>query len=439
MSDLLTASEPIAVCEAALGNPFSAHARRLHDSEVAAFDDRVADWAGWWRRHTAVWGADPMFTLAAYVGLRRDAEGDPGACAAATARRVAVLAGLGVPVDEAMAELACRARAVRRALDALVGDGAEMARVREAGWKAAFGDRLDLTPSLAELIRRTPVLIVGEPGTGKELLAQSLLLASPGAFAEGRWTPPRTDSVNLAGLPADLVAGTLFGHEKGAYTGAAKARAGLLERCAGGAVFLDEVADLPPQAQVGLLRCLQEGRVRRLGADADVEAAPRILSATHRDLDALVGRERFRVDLHHRLSAVVIQMPPLMARRGDILPLAERVLGMVGPDAGHALLDKLRALVEGPAAAHRWPGNVRELIAVLHALALGMEPRLMTGSTPVSDEVPDGILEGTWSEREVQAWYADRVVRRAPNHTVAAERLGVHRNTLAARLKDLRG
>jgi len=423
--------------QSVLRNPYANAAREAYRRLPGAGAMDLPFWVDWWRHwHDPIGSGIPLH-LIAYIAPGPGPEGEAAAVAAATARRIVDLGKAGLPIDEGAAELACRVRATRRSLDMLVGFTPVMNDVRRLGWSAAFGERLDLTQGLRQRIRKTPVLIVGEPGTGKELLARSLLLASPGAFTDGEWIPAIRDAVNLAGLPSDLVAGALFGHVAGAYSGAVGERQGLLERCQDGAVFLDEVADLPPRAQVGLLRCLQEGKVRRLGANEDRVAAPRILSATHRDLDRLVARDRFRIDLYHRLNAVVIEMPPLRARRSDIMPLADHLRGDLPPDAWHIVRDGLKALLAGHAADHPWPGNVRELIAVLHALALGIAPRLMMSTAqPLSEEMPSGLRDCEWTDKQVRGWYAARAMKHHQTRTAAAKALDIHRNTLAERLRE---
>jgi DNA-binding NtrC family response regulator len=228
----------------------------------------------------------------------------------------------------------------------------------------------------------------------------------------------------------------LFGHRRGAYTGAGGDRAGVLEACHGGAVFLDEVADLPMPAQVALLRSLQEGTVRPLGADASRPAAPRIISATHRDLAAMVREGGFRVDLYHRLSSVVLTVPALRERPEDLPVLAEAVLREVEPQLRPLILERFEAFRHGVGAGYHWPGNVRELAAVLRTLALGLTPRLLAGGEPSEGRFPPGLEDGQWSLDAVKRWYAQYVADLHPTRTAAARALDIDRSTLRGLLKS---
>jgi transcriptional regulator with GAF, ATPase, and Fis domain len=197
------------------------------------------------------------------------------------------------------------------------------------------------------------VLIQGERGTGKELVAAAIHEAS-----RRRDRPYVT--LNCAALPVDLLASELFGHERGAFTGALERRPGLLAAADTGTVFLDEIGDLSPQGQAALLRFLQEREVRPLGSTASVRLDVRVIAATNRDLAAAVAKGEFRADLYDRISDVVLTVPPLRARREDILELA----GCLATDYGrrHGLAVKRLSRQAGRALmAYDWPGNIREL------------------------------------------------------------------------------
>jgi transcriptional regulator with GAF, ATPase, and Fis domain len=206
-----------------------------------------------------------------------------------------------------------------------------------------------------------PVLLLGESGSGKELAAREVRRAS--ARAGAPWVP-----VNCAALSETLLLSDLFGHARGAFTGADRARAGVFETANGGTVFLDEIGDLPPVAQGNLLRVLQEGEVRRLGESTARRVDVRLVAATHRDLGAMVRDGRFRQDLYYRLKVCTVTLPPLRERGGDVMLLAEHFLAAERrrrerPQL-HLAADACRAL-----EAHRWPGNVRELAHALQAAA----------------------------------------------------------------------
>jgi DNA-binding NtrC family response regulator len=202
-----------------------------------------------------------------------------------------------------------------------------------------------------------PVLILGESGTGKELVAAAIHRLS------GRRSA-RFEAVNCGGLTRELLRSELFGHERGAFTGAVERHPGLLTVAHGGTVFLDEVGDLAPEAQVMLLRFLAEGEIRPVGATRASHADVRVVAATHRDLVGLMREERFREDLYYRLRRVVLTVPPLRERPEDLPFLVEHFRRQV--NARHRLA--IEGVTPGALrrlATHRWPGNVRELEAVL--------------------------------------------------------------------------
>jgi sigma-54 specific flagellar transcriptional regulator A len=207
----------------------------------------------------------------------------------------------------------------------------------------------------------TNVLILGESGTGKEMVARHVHELS------GRSGHPFVP-VNCGAIPADLLESELFGHEKGAFTGALSTRIGRFEFAEGGTLFLDEIGDMSLQMQVKLLRVLQERTFERVGSNRTIACNVRIIAATHRDLDAAIVAGRFREDLFYRLNVFPVQMPPLRERLEDLPVLIEHLLCRQGQNAGrHIRLEKsaMRCLVR-----NRWPGNVRELANLLERLAI---------------------------------------------------------------------
>ena len=217
-----------------------------------------------------------------------------------------------------------------------------------------------------------PVLVTGETGTGKELAAQALHALS------GRAGRPFL-AVNCGAIPANLVQSELFGHERGAFTGAAQRRVGLFETADGGTVFLDEVGDLPADAQTSLLRVLQEGTLERVGSNQPLRVDVRVLAATHVDLEQAVAQGRFRRDLYYRLNVLRLPMPALRDRGNDVLLLAEHFLrSFRSRHPGRA-----RGFDPGARLAMRhfdWPGNVRELLNRVQRAAIVSEHELIAAS-----------------------------------------------------------
>ncbi len=206
------------------------------------------------------------------------------------------------------------------------------------------------------------VLLTGESGVGKEVAARTVHHKS--RRADGPFI-----AINCGALPGNLLESELFGHEKGAFTGAGKRKRGLLELAQGGTVFLDEIGELEPHLQVKLLRVIQERRFTRVGSCVEIEVDVRWIAATNRDLDTEMAAGRFRRDLYHRLGVFPIHLPPLRRREQDIVPLAERLLINVGIDTGQGgltLTDAAKSKLERAP----WPGNVRQLANALERAAI---------------------------------------------------------------------
>lgn len=220
------------------------------------------------------------------------------------------------------------------------------------GQSTAFLEVLERASRAASLDR--PVLVIGERGTGKELVAERLHRLS------GRWSQPLV-IMNCAALPETLIEAELFGHEAGAFTGASKARAGRFEEADGGTLFLDELGTLSMAAQDRLLRAVEYGEITRIGSSRPMRVDVRIVAATNEHLPDRVLKGTFRADLLDRLSFEVVTLPPLRARSGDILVLADhfgrRMAAELGRDRWHGFGPEATEMLE----THRWPGNVREL------------------------------------------------------------------------------
>jgi DNA-binding NtrC family response regulator len=417
--------------EALLSNPYLPEVRRKwRVLQVEGMPRSLSDWKRWWTALPAFAQEDDVIGLMLCVGVSRTAPAESRRAYIHEAAQI-----LRAEFQDPCAELAARCMAVKDALDLIVGDSEMMRQVRQEAWGAAFGENLSLVRGLAPLIQTTPVLIRGETGTGKELVGQALCLSMPGTWKEGVWKSAPRQSVHLAALPDSLVESTLFGHTKGAFTGAKAAVKGVFELCHSGVVFLDEVAELPPKTQVSLLRTLQEGKVRPLGANEDVPAAPRVISATHQPLEDHISEGRFREDLYHRLSSVIIQLPPLRDRRDDISLIAEAEIEKADTSVRPELKDRLTRFIE-KWQDYPWPGNVRELSKVVRALALGLEPQPVHRQTRREGQFPEELRKGSWTLKQVESWYAAHVRGLSSTHEEAAERLRVHRGTLRKLLKD---
>jgi transcriptional regulator with GAF, ATPase, and Fis domain len=293
-------------------------------------------------------------------------------------------------------------------------------------------------------LTETTVLLTGESGTGKEVIARFIHRASP--KARGPFV-----AVNCAALPEQLLESELFGHERGAFTGAQQNKPGQIELASGGVLFLDEVGEMSPSAQAKLLRVLQEREFQRLGGTRTIKANVRIIAATNRELRRALGRGDFREDLYYRLQVFEIRLPPLRRRAEDILPLSEAFLADIGrsfarPPAG-ITREALRVLVD-----YSWPGNVRELRNVLERAAIVCEGGLIVpehlalapdelgiGERPVAAAaLPAGAStpEST-NVKLIERQLIEQVLRECQgNKSEAARRLGLTRKQLYVRLRQ---
>jgi len=309
------------------------------------------------------------------------------------------------------------------------------------------------------------VMITGESGTGKELVARAL--HDYGKRRNGPFV-----AINMAAIPRELIESELFGHEKGAFTGATQRATGRFEQAEGGTLFLDEIGDMPPEAQTRLLRVLQEGEYTTVGGRTPIRANVRIVAATHRDLTQLIRQGLFREDLFYRLNVVPIRLPPLRERSEDIGELVRHFLAQAGNEGLPA------KTIDGQAMErlkrHRWPGNVRELENLVRRLAalysqevIGIEviEAELVGGAPIPDLI-GGAVEGeglaATVERHLREYFGnhgdglppagvyDRVVREVEkplisialeatrgNQIKAAQLLGLNRNTLRKKIRDL--
>lgn len=309
----------------------------------------------------------------------------------------------------------------------------ENRRLREAQTPAGLGGLLTRDPEMLRACRtiekvaptNATVMVLGESGTGKELLARGVHELSPRR-------KQRFVAINCAAIPENLLESELFGYEKGAFTGAAKQTIGKIETANKGTLFLDEIGDLPESLQAKLLRFLQERSIERLGGREDIPVDVRVVCATHQNLRALIGEGRFREDLYYRLAEIVVTVPPLRARAGDAVLLAQAFVLRFANEykrSSMALLpDALRAIEQ-----YAWPGNVREMENVIkRAVIMADGPAIRAAdldlaSSPVHAEKLN--LRHVRDEAERQAVL--RAVAHADgNLSQAADMLGISRPTL---------
>ena len=278
------------------------------------------------------------------------------------------------------------------------------------------------------------VLLIGESGTGKELLAAHIHQNSP--FASGPFV-----KVNCAAIPTELLESELFGHEKGAFTGATGQRRGKFELADGGTIFLDEVGDLHAGSQAKLLRVLQEGEFQRVGGEQTIRVAVRVISATNRDLTALTAQEKFREDLYYRLSVVPIRVPSLRERPQDVRLLAEYFLEDFCARNNFrpkTIEESVYPLLE----AYDWPGNARELRNVIERMAI-LTPgdKLTRDSTPVEIRVPRDAAPRSTVQEARESAERDHILRALEesdwNVSSAARALGMERTNLHKRIRAL--
>lgn len=277
----------------------------------------------------------------------------------------------------------------------------------------------------------SPILIQGETGTGKGVLADWMHRHGP--RAEEAFV-----DLNCAGLSREFLESELFGHEKGAFTGATSRKPGLFEVAHGGTVFLDEIADVDPQVQPKLLKVVEDQRFRALGDVRERHVDVRLLAATHANLGALAGEGRFRSDLYFRISALPLLVPPLRERGEDVLILAGMLLGRIAADLGRAprefTADAQRALLE-----YRWPGNVRELRNVIERAVLLGEQREISRRDLRFDSLqpPQTNDVSSLTLHELERRHIERALADAHGKVEqAARRLGIPRSTLYQKLKE---
>jgi len=305
-----------------------------------------------------------------------------------------------------------------------------------------FEEVVGTSPALRAVLRRVSkvapsdctVLITGETGTGKELIARAI-------HKRSRRASQAFVSVNCAAIPRDLIASELFGHEKGAFTGAVQRRLGRFELAEGGTIFLDEIGELTPEIQLALLRVLQEREFDRVGGSGPIRADVRVIAATHRDLPAAVAAGTFRSDLYYRINVFPLEVPPLRHRKEDIPLLVEYFIGRYASKAGKKIASiekKSLAYLE----SYSWPGNIRELQNIIERSVIlcdsdrfAVDESWLSVKPSASRRLPDDLSA---QERErIEAALA-RTRGRVSGPFGAAVRLGIPASTLDSKIKSLR-
>ncbi|MCW5892746.1 MAG: sigma-54-dependent Fis family transcriptional regulator [bacterium] len=416
------------ICEVASGGAAALAALEARDADAVVTDWKMPEMDGLelLTRLKAQRPNRPVVLLTAYGDVR----------AAVAAMRAGAFDYVTKPFDN-------------EELRAVVGRALELGRLeRENRWlrqevasryaPAAVVAESEKSRAVLDLVRRVApsratVLVQGESGTGKELVARLL------HYWSERVGRPFV-AVNLKAFAEGVVESELFGHEKGAFTGAQATRAGCFERASGGTLFLDEIGEIAPDLQAKLLRVLQEGEVLRVGGNEPRPIDVRVVAATNRVLREEIAAGRFREDLYFRLHVIPIQLAPLRERREDVLPLARHVLARHAAEAG-------RALAFAPAAlaaleSHAWPGNVRELEnaverAVVLARGGAIEPEDLLLETPAA--APTGGEETLQAavERATAARVRGALEAAAGNRAEAARVLGIDRTTLYRLMRRL--
>jgi DNA-binding NtrC family response regulator len=320
----------------------------------------------------------------------------------------------------------------------LMEDNLVLKEALRQGQCHGFEDMVASSPAMLELfdlleqvaITDAPVLILGETGTGKELVARAIHNRSK--RVEGHFVP-----LNCGAQSDSLLESELFGHERGAFTGAVKARRGRLEMADGGTLFLDEVGEIPEKMQVQLLRVLEDGEFQRVGGDRYLSSDFRLISATHRNPQDKNNRHRFRTDFLYRINVVTLEIPALRDRAEDVRPLAEHFLGQFSRQTGKhikGLTQKAAELLRG----YAWPGNVRELRNVMErAVILGKGDEITSRDLRFFAKSADAEAP-LLSMAQMEEQHISRTLEHCSwNISHAARRLGINRSTLTRKINKM--
>jgi len=353
--------------------------------------------------------------------------------------------GLEIRVTERTSELQKAFEEIKGLKDRLYDENLALREhiVQSLMFEEIVGSSPALQKVLSKILKVAPadstVLITGETGTGKELVARAI-------HRHSQRSSQAFIGVNCAATPRDLIASELFGHEKGAFTGATRQRLGRFELANGGTIFLDEVGDLPAETQVALLRVLQEHEFERVGGTRRIHADVRVIAATNRDLQAAISAGSFRNDLFYRLNVFPIEIPPLRGRREDIPLLVEYFIDRYARKAGKKITDISKKTLE-LLQSYPWPGNIRELQNVIERSVILCETEIFSIDESWLPQQPTLAEPRGQLELPVRLVAQEKTVIEAAlkesrgrvfGPTGAAARLGIPRSTLESKIRSLK-
>lgn len=339
--------------------------------------------------------------------------------------------------------LACRHWGVLTRMKAIAGSSKVVRELKAKLWEACFGHRLELGIYYPSVLIERNVMILGDTGTGKELVAKVVLDSLPWNWKNADLQPPRKEQINLAAFPPGIVASQIVGYKKGAFTDARDNFSGVLERANGGGAFFDEVGDLPLDTQVILLRALETGKVLPIGGDTEVEASCRIVSATHINVEE---NSNFRADLFYRLAGVIIKIPPLKERLSDLSDIAKQIMTQWDERFNESQFQVIQEWCNSDEVQeYEWPGNIREFRRALATKVLECNwspPRKKAHNVIINNKedtipnekdavLPAKILQGKATIKELEQWYTQHVLRNNNgNKNKTSNSLNISRNKL---------